>query len=92
MDTRFGQAITRAFWVFVAAGATAIGLDAANIVNIGTDDPIFGQVLLALITGAVQFVMKYAGGPTAPVETSAGGARALKASGTGSKGANTLAV
>lgn len=91
MDSRLAQAAIRAFWVFVAAGATAIGLDAANIVDIGTDDPIFAQLLLAGITAAVQFVMKYAGGPTAPVETSAGGARALKASGSG-KGSNTLAV
>lgn len=91
MNSRLAQALTRAFWVFVAAGAAAIGLNAVDLVKIGTDDPILSPVILAAITGIIQFVMKYAGGPTVAADGEAGpdGVRTLTGR---ARGTNTLAV
>lgn len=65
MNERIVQALMRAAVVFVVAGLTALGADAANIVDIGVGgDSTTGALVLSIMLAVIQALLKWLGGVT----------------------------
>ena len=70
MNEAVVQALIKGVVIFVIAGLTALGLNAAELVQIGTQgDPITGPLTLSIVTALIGAILKWIGGPTtdAPV-------------------------
>lgn len=73
-NERITQALIRGVVVMIVAGLTALGADAANIVNIGTGgDEVTSSLVLSILLAIIQFALKYIGGPTTPAPTPVSG-------------------
>lgn len=71
MSEGITQALIRAVRVFVVAGLGALGLDATNIVQIGTGgDVITGPLVLSVVVAAIEAILKAIGGATTPLADS----------------------
>jgi hypothetical protein len=73
MNEAIVQALMQGLKVFVVAGLTALGADAANLVAIGTEgDLLTGPLVLSIISAVIVAALKAIGGPTQKVETTVG--------------------
>ena len=62
------QALMQGFKVFVIAGLTALGANAANLVQVGTaGDPLYGPLVLSVVLAVITAIVKAIGGPTQQV-------------------------